>query len=158
MSSYCPIYFLPLGPRQVSDAEQTPPTTSSAHFQHTRKTCVVQVGVFGFFHVFSFFFFPSRWQRVEIDGIALCRSPGAAQVPADWLRLLCSKKGNYNVNVSQQESEPGERTSTRWWRESSHRALTGKRRRGSVSNQTLIGETHLCDGCTGQAVSKIRLK
>lgn len=28
------------------------------------------------------------------------------QVPADWLRLLCSKKGNYNVNVSQQESEP----------------------------------------------------
>lgn len=46
-----------------------------------------------------------RKKKKEINGAALC-PPRAVQVPADPLSLLCSKKGNYNVNVSQQGSEP----------------------------------------------------
>lgn len=46
-----------------------------------------------------------REKKKKIDGVALC-PPRAVQVPADPLSLLCSKKGNYNVNVSQQGSEP----------------------------------------------------
>lgn len=40
-----------------------------------------------------------------IDGVALCQ-PRAVHLPVDPLSLLCSKKGNYNVNVSQWGSEP----------------------------------------------------
>ena len=59
-----------------------------------------------FIYLFIYLFIYFGGSVWKIDGIALCQ-PRAVQVPADWLSLLCSKKGNYNVNVSQQESEPG---------------------------------------------------
>lgn len=74
-------------------------------------------------------------KKEKIDGVALC-PPRAVQVPADPLSLLCSKKGNYNVNVSQQGSEPSTHDVKGWWREQSHRGLTAKWRLGSVSYQT----------------------
>lgn len=48
-------------------------------------------------------------RRKKIDGVALCQ-PRAVQVPVDPLSLLCSKKGNYNVNVSQRGVNPPRRT------------------------------------------------
>lgn len=85
---------------QVSDIHQIPYIIWAERKTRMPRSelCLVMAEIFFFF----FFYAGSVW---KIDGIALCQ-PRAVQVPADWLRLLCSKKGNYNVNVSQQESEP----------------------------------------------------
>lgn len=65
----------------------------------------------------------NRWHRfVPASG------PAGPRGPAPFIVL---KKGNYNVNVSQQESEP-KKTSSEVDGESSQRGLTAKRRLGSV--------------------------
>lgn len=58
-----------------------------------------------FIYLFTLCVVEKKKKKQKIDGVALCQ-PRAVQVPADLLSLLCSKKGNYNVNVSQRGSEP----------------------------------------------------
>lgn len=60
----------------------------------------------------------------------LCGSLGPCLRPGGLAPFIVLKKGNYNVNVSQQESDPGRRSRWEgggvkgWWRAGSHCELT----------------------------------
>ena len=137
--------LIPRGPGQVSAGLQTHSIITCRASRNTRVSRLLFLAGWGFL------FAGREW---KIDGIALCqpRAARAERVPADRLRLLCSKKGNYNVNVSQQESEPAKRGRQRLM----ERTDSLRVNRETASGERLISNTHT-EGGRNPRLDTVRL-